>query len=66
MLVYISGYEIHSPSQIAGVLFPDSTPNTIDNEALLTFRVRINDPFTTFPREVINQAIFSSDDTPTT
>ena len=63
---YIPGREIHSPGQPAWLLFPDTTPSIIDNESVLTFRVSINDPFTNFPREIVNEATFSSDDTPTT
>ncbi|MBZ9713413.1 DUF11 domain-containing protein [Deinococcus multiflagellatus] len=39
------------------VLKIDSTPNTLDNEAVVTFRVTVNSPFTLNPAEVRNVAL---------
>lgn len=35
----------------------DTTPTTLDNEAVITFRVKVVDPFTLNPSQVSNQAV---------
>lgn len=47
------------------VLKIDTTPNTIDNEAVIVFRVKVNDPFTLNPSQVANQAFIKYTDGPT-
>ena len=46
------------------VLKIDTTPNTTDNEAVITFRVKVNDPFTLSPSQVANQAVVKYTDGP--
>lgn len=38
-------------------LKPDTTPGVIDNEAVIVFQVKVNDPFTLTPSQISNQAI---------
>jgi Bacterial Ig domain/Domain of unknown function DUF11 len=54
---------VNSPGAAAGVVSPDLTPAvTTDKEVIITYRVRISDPFTATPRQVSNQGTFTSDD----
>jgi large repetitive protein len=52
---------------VAGLVRSDNTPlvNT-DDEVILTYRVRLPDPFTSSPRSITNQGKFSGDEMTTT
>lgn len=41
------------------VLKVDTTPGTLDREAVVTFRVTVNNPFTNDPSQVSNQAVIT-------
>ena len=44
------------------VLRVDTTPGTLDQEAVVTFRVRVDDPFTKSDSKVVNQAVVTYTD----
>ncbi|MGL4759189.1 MAG: Ig-like domain-containing protein [Patescibacteria group bacterium] len=61
LMPYISPSPINSIGSVSGVLKGDSTPNTVDNEAIVKFKVKIKSPIPSGVFEISNHANVTAD-----
>ena len=60
---YATPTPVNSPGAEAGIVTADTTPSVINEEVVITYRVKIDNPFALNPKEITNKATFTSDDT---